>query len=228
MSNNVVNRATIFHNGLDLQNYGYSVDAFQSDIARLTVTNSRIDNISSSAPKTGEGAHLQNRYVDGVLKDGSDGTPAQPLWPWPMEQRIRDEMGISVTNLIAGIIPNQVNQISDPNQPFLAVSPAIQAYGNVSVGQSSNKLITLKNTGTASLTVSQYQFDTMGGTDFSVTSGGTCPTPPISLGPSQSCNITVTFHPQKTGAQTEYLYFNSSDIAPYPSAPNILFTGMGN
>jgi hypothetical protein len=229
MSNNVVNRATIFHNGLDLQNYGNDVDAFQADIARLTVTNSRIDVISSSAPKTGEGARLQNRYVDGVLKDGSDGTPAQSLWPWPMEQRIRDEMGISVTNLIAEIVPSQVSQISDPNRPFLAVSPAIQAYGNVGVGQNSTKLITLKNTGTASLTVNQYQFDMSGGSDFSIAAtGGTCPAFPISLGPSQSCSIAVTFHPQNTKAQTEYLYFNSTDIAPYPSAPNILLTGMGN
>ena len=173
MSNNIVNRATIYHNGLDLQNYNYNVDAFQTDLARLTVTNSRIDVISSAGSKTGEG-RVQNRYIDGVLKDGSDGTQAQPLWPWPMEQRIRDEMGISVTNLIAGIVPGQVSAILDTNRPLLIVSPAIHAFGNVSVGQSVSKLITLKNAGTSSLTINQYQFDGSGGTDFSVTSGGTC------------------------------------------------------
>jgi hypothetical protein len=228
MSNNIVNRATIYHNGLDLQNYGKSVDAFQEDMARLTVTNSRIDVISSSSPKTGEGARLQNRYIDGVLKDGSDGTPAQPLWPWPMEQRIHDEMGISVTNLIAGIIPSQVSSIPDSNRPLLAVSPAIQAFGNVNVGQSASKLISLKNIGTGSLSINQHQFDQSGGSDFSITSGGSCTPLPITLTPSQACSVEITFHPQNTNPQSEYLYFYSNDIAPYPSAPNILLTGMGN
>lgn len=35
-------------------------------------------------------ARLCFRYVDGVYKDGSDGQPAQKLWPWPMNQRILD------------------------------------------------------------------------------------------------------------------------------------------
>ena len=228
MSNNVVNRATIYHNGLDLQNQGYSVDAYQEDLSRLTVTNSRIDVINSSTSLTGEGARLQNRYIDGVLKDGSDGTPAQPLWPWPMEQRIRDEMGISVTNLIAGIIPSQVNPISDTNRPLLVVSPAIQAFGNVNIGQNATSFVTLKNIGTAPLTITQYQFDESGGSDFSVASGGSCTSLPITLAVSQSCTQALTFHPQNSLRQSEYIYFDSNEIAPFPSAPNVLLTGQGS
>ena len=139
---------------------GKGVDIFQSDISQLTFSNSRIDMIRGSGwpytiypPISGEGARLVYRYMDGVLKDGSDGAPSQPRWPWPMEQRIRDEMGISVTNLVAGIIPDQVSPISDINRPFLSVSLPIQPFGSVKIGQSGSKLIMLKNNGSAALTV---------------------------------------------------------------------------
>ena len=135
----------------------------------LSITNSRIDMIKpTGASITGE-VILKNRYIDGVLKDGSDGTPAQPLWPWPMEQRIQDEMGISVTNLIAGIIPSQVASIADQNRPFLAVSPPILPFGNVSIDQSVTKQVNLKNIGTGTLTIDDYRFDS-NNLNFSITS----------------------------------------------------------
>ncbi len=225
MINNVVNRVTIYHNGLDLPVYNNSIDMRAEDLSGLSITNSRIDVIKSSGQSfTGEGARLQNRYINGVLKDGSDGTPAQPLWPWPMEQRIRDEMGISVTNLIAGIIPSQVSPIQDDNRPFLAVSPAMEPFGQVQVGQSSSRFITLKNLGTGSLSVDQYQIT---GGPYSVTSGGTCPNLPFTLTPSQSCTVRITFQPQNTQTQTEYIYFNSNDLAPYPASPNVYLSGIG-
>jgi len=234
--NTLVNRATIFNNGLDIPmgSSSKSVDIFQQDVSKFTFSNSRIDTVRSSGwpypiypPVTGEGARLINRYLDGVLKDGSDGTPAQPLWPWPMEQRIRDELGISVTNLVAGIIPNQVSPISDTNRPFLSVSPAIQPFGNLTIGQSASNLITLKNIGTKALTVSSYQFSTPG-SNFSVNSGGTCPNPPISLAPAQSCTLKITFIPTSTQPTTNNIHFNSPDIAPYPSMPSVFVSGMGN
>jgi len=45
----------------------------------------------------GEGARLAHRYVDGELTD-------EPLWPWPMEDRIQREMGISVTEWMADLL----------------------------------------------------------------------------------------------------------------------------
>jgi len=35
------------------------------------------------------GASLCYRYENGVLQDGSGATTAQPLWPWPMDDRIK-------------------------------------------------------------------------------------------------------------------------------------------
>jgi hypothetical protein len=45
----------------------------------------------------GEGARLTHRYVDGVLTN-------EPLWPWPMEDRIQAELGFSVTELMTDLI----------------------------------------------------------------------------------------------------------------------------
>lgn len=229
MTNDVLNRVTIYNNGLDMSNYDNSIDARLDDLSGFTITNSRIDVIKPYAPPiTGEGARLRYRYVDGVLKDGSDGTPVQPLWPWPMEQRIREELGISVTNLIAGIIPNQVSKIADSNRPFLAASPAIQAFGNVTVGTSVTKPITLKNMGSASLTITAYQFDSNGSNRFSIVSGGTCSQLPFTLTPGQSCTVRVAFSPQDYQDQTTYLSFISSNVAPYPKPARAFISGQGN
>ena len=45
----------------------------------------------------GEGARLTHRYIDGELTN-------EPLWPWPMEDRIQSELGISVTDLMTDLI----------------------------------------------------------------------------------------------------------------------------
>jgi hypothetical protein len=58
-----------------------------------SITNSYIEGTEYQ----GEGARLTHRYVDGVLTD-------EPLWPWPMEDRIQAELGISVTDIVTGII----------------------------------------------------------------------------------------------------------------------------
>jgi len=234
MANNLVNRATIYNNGLDHSYNGQvGIDAFQQDLARITVTNSRIDKIRSAnypysltGSITGEGARLQNRYIDGMLKDGSDGTPAQPLWPWPMEQRVRDELGISVTNLVSGIIPNQVSPITSVNKAYLTVSPVVFPFGNVKLGQPKANPITLKNTGTLPLTVSSYKLQN-GSQNFNITSGGSCANPPFTLNPGQSCTVNVTFNPQDYKVHSDYVLFSSPDIAPYPGSPQVYVSGLG-
>jgi hypothetical protein len=233
-TNNVVNRATIYGNGLDAS-FGSATtgtDALKGDLDLLAITNSRIDVIRDPyqgdfPPLTGEGARLKYRYVDGVLKDGTDETPAQPLWPWPMEQRIRDELGLSVTNLVAEVIPDQVSPLADMNRPFLSVSPPVLPFGNVPLNQSSIKSVNLKNLGSGSLNVDQYQFDAQGSAQFSLVSGGTCPPLPFTLSPDQSCTIHVKFIPMSYQAQTSDLRITSPDIAPYPNPPTIYLSGIG-
>ncbi|MGC9317467.1 MAG: hypothetical protein ACP5KN_05455 [Armatimonadota bacterium] len=43
-----------------------------------------------------EGATVTHRYVDGELTD-------QPLWPWPMEDRIEALIGVNVTETVLGL-----------------------------------------------------------------------------------------------------------------------------
>lgn len=121
--NNRVVRATLFNNGLDnpCGPYpcgfgGLNTDALQVDLSRFdSVQDSYIQNVYIDWPNfptgnrdvttmNGEGARLTHRYVDGVLMDGTNGLPAQPLWPWPMEDRIQAELGFSVTSMMTNII----------------------------------------------------------------------------------------------------------------------------
>jgi hypothetical protein len=41
--------------------------------------------------------------------DGSNGSTAQHLWPWPMEERIQAELGISITNYMTNLIFGTTN-----------------------------------------------------------------------------------------------------------------------
>ncbi|MFO7955641.1 MAG: chondroitinase-B domain-containing protein [Candidatus Brocadiia bacterium] len=63
------------------------------DEADVKVTNCNVE----GTEHTGEGARLTHRYVDGELTD-------EPLWPWPMEERIQREMGISVTEWMTEVL----------------------------------------------------------------------------------------------------------------------------
>jgi hypothetical protein len=102
-SNNVVNRATIINNGLDNIALwgGIGVDARETELQRFdSIQNSEIGVIWTDTGYTslnGEGARLTNRYVNGVLTN-------EPLWPWPMEDRIQAELGYSVTDIMTAII----------------------------------------------------------------------------------------------------------------------------
>jgi hypothetical protein len=116
-SNNQIIRATMTNNGLDNpdgpwpgQYGGNYTDVLHSDLEKLIVVNSYIEKIFINWPgypngernmtsMTGEGARLTHRYIDGELTN-------IPLWPWPMEDRIQNELGFSLTEMITGLIFN--------------------------------------------------------------------------------------------------------------------------
>lgn len=134
--NNTVNRATLFNNGLDqpctgawpCRGGGIGTDVRQADISKPgleSITDSYIEKIFIDWPDypngsrnmtsmEGEGARLTHRYVNGVLTD-------EPLWPWPMEDRVQAELGLSVTDLVMDILAQA------PGSGFgLNVSPRLQ------------------------------------------------------------------------------------------------------
>jgi hypothetical protein len=54
--------------------------------------------------------------------DGSNGEPAIPFWPWPMENRILSELGIDVTGESTEILQNQ-NVPTGAKLPAPSISP---------------------------------------------------------------------------------------------------------
>ena len=105
VANNQLNRATIIGNGLNNPHRewgGNGVDTSSGVLSIFaSVTDSYIENIwqggSDYTTMTGEGARLTRRYVDGVMTN-------EDLWPWPMEERVKDELGYSVTCRMGSII----------------------------------------------------------------------------------------------------------------------------
>lgn len=72
--------------------------------------------------ESGEGARLDNRYVDGTLTE-------TPLWPWPMEDRVRAELGLSPTILVASLL-GQWEARAKPLIPFIRDGKLVQPQPN--------------------------------------------------------------------------------------------------
>jgi hypothetical protein len=97
---NTLVRGTILNNGLDgvPADGGVGVDVNLNHFVisgnnTLAIQDSRIEGTQYQ----GGGAQLQYRYVDGVLT-------TQPLWPWPMQDRILEELGIDLTGEVTEIL----------------------------------------------------------------------------------------------------------------------------
>jgi hypothetical protein len=97
------------------------------------------------------------------------------------------------------------------------ISPSSVSFGNVAVGQSMTKTVTLTNTGTEALSVSGIS---VAGTGF--TASG--PHLPISLGAGQSTSISAVFKPTVGDADTGTITI-ASNVAGSPS--RIALSGTG-
>ena len=93
-------------------------------------------------------------------------------------------------------------QVVDP-APQASVSPASLDFGSATVGESAGtKSIELKNTGTATLTVSDVQ---VSGDGFSLPDGpGACVR---SLASQEACNLNVAFKPSSAGGKSGEVQF---------------------
>ena len=115
---NTLIRGTILNNGLSgvAADGGVGVDVNLDNFvldgsSSLTIQDSRIEGTQYQ----GGGAQLQYRYVDGVLTN-------QPLWPWPMQDRIMEELGIDITGELTEIL--RVNGVATGSTiPIPAISP---------------------------------------------------------------------------------------------------------
>ena len=99
----------------------------------------------------------------------------------------------------------------------LGASPASASFGNVQLGTNQAQTITLKNSGTSSVTISQASAS---GNGFSL-SGISAP---LTLGAGQSTSFTATFNPSAAGTVTGNVAILST--APNPSL-NVALSGTG-
>ena len=100
-------------------------------------------------------------------------------------------------------------------QPTVKLSPASLSFGNQAVGTSSaGQVVTLTNTGTSSLTLTNIRVSGGNHGDYSQTN--TCGS---SLAANASCTINVVFTPTKTGSRTASLGVTDNAAGSPQSVP---------
>ncbi len=96
----------------------------------------------------------------------------------------------------------------------VSVAPLSVSWGQVRVGQSSTRTVTIQNTGTGALTVSSLQFLGNSAPRFTISGVGT----PFTVPPNgQPVNVQVVFQPSAVGAANATLHVVSDD----PLSPSI-------
>jgi len=113
---------------------------------------------------------------------------------------------------------NQTLSLSGTGSGLLALNPASEAFGSVIVGATKSQAVTITNTDTSSVSISQVSVNSSA---FSITGIST----PASLGPSQSTTFTVMFAPNASGSASGTVTVTSN--APNPSLTmNVSGTGV--
>ena len=94
----------------------------------------------------------------------------------------------------------------------MTANPSTVAFGNVSVGGTSNISVTLKNPGTASLSVNNASYS---GAGFNVSGLST----PLTLSAGQSTSFTASFSPSSAGSSTGSITLSGSGGSVLLSIP---------
>ncbi len=119
--NNVVDHVTLLNNGLDNPD-GWGGVGTELRAEENYLWDQRSEFWVEAGDESGVGARLENRYVDGTLTE-------IPLWPWPMEERVRAELMLSPTTLVASIL-GQWEAMAKPLIPFIQDGKLIKPLPN--------------------------------------------------------------------------------------------------
>ncbi|OJT22113.1 hypothetical protein BO221_25620 [Archangium sp. Cb G35] len=172
-----------------------------------------VSNISFAEDASGSPGSALDFSVDSSVKFplevAAGGSVPVRLQFTPSAVDLRQARAIVYTNDRAA----EVKVLGFGTSPNLDLSPGILNFGNVVVGNSSEpSTITFKNKGNGPLTLSEL---TLGGTDkaaFTLTT----PTLPITLMPSASTEVSVTFTPdgERPSFSAQLLVKSSDPVAP--------------
>ena len=107
--------------------------------------------------------------------------------------------------------------------PLVSLNPTLLNFGNANVGSSSpGQTVTLTNSGTIPLSISNIALTGTNANDFTQTN--TCPGGTNTLAAKVSCTISVTFSPTTSGARSASLTFTDS-AADSPQSVTLNGTG---
>ncbi|HET9999315.1 MAG TPA: N,N-dimethylformamidase beta subunit family domain-containing protein [Ktedonobacteraceae bacterium] len=107
--------------------------------------------------------------------------------------------------------------------PLVSLSPTSLSFGNQNVGSTSAaQTVTLKNSGTAVLTISSIAVAGTNAGDFAQTNS--CPISPSTLAVNATCTISVTFTPAANGSRTGSITF-TDNAADSPETVGLSGTG---
>ncbi|HRW06404.1 MAG TPA: chondroitinase-B domain-containing protein [Caldilineaceae bacterium] len=133
-ANNVVDHVTLFNNGLD-NPAGWGGIGAELRPEENYLWDEQHEVWVEEWDERGEGARLDKRYVDGLLTD-------EPLWPWPMEDRVRAELGLSPTVLVGSLF-GQWEAQAKPLPPFIRDGKLVRPLANRCIVSDFDKVDTL-------------------------------------------------------------------------------------
>jgi hypothetical protein len=211
---------------------------------QLAVSSASIDfgsvevGVSSTQLITVTNTGRSNAIISAVTIIGTGFTYSGPVLPLTLSRR--QSANLSITFLpsapgaamgsltlssAAPVSPNMTSLVgtgvqtaSPAAQPALSTSPAIISFGKVLVGSSNSQSVTISNTSSISLSISQAA---VSGSCFGVSGLAL----PLTLAPGQSSSFTTSFTPGATGSMTGGITL-ISDAANSPTPISISGAGV--
>ncbi len=123
----------------------------------------------------------------------------------------------------AGALPGQVSLTGTGIAPVIVLSPSSIDYGSLQVNTTASSNLTIKNTGTASLVISNLSLSGTNASEFSYSAAL-----PITIAPNTQNVVSVTFAPQGTGSRTATLNLTSNAAgSPHSVALSGTATSLG-
>lgn len=142
---------------------------------------------------------------NGNFTFSGDGGPAANASLWPYQTGLTvlaPDVDGNIRVLVMDGTSGRTRVITIPPVPANFVNPAALTFGNMPVGNTSApQLITIANSGTGPLDVSNISVTGPDAADFVLGPGGTCVGTSFTLAPTASCTIAVMYKPEAVGPQ---------------------------
>jgi sugar lactone lactonase YvrE len=161
---------------------------------------------------------------NGAFTFAGDGGPATnaSLWPYLTGlTTLGPGNSGDIQVLVMDGTSGRVRVITIPPVPAVFLTPAAGLiFGNETVGTSNTpQFFTIANSGTGTLNITNVVLTGTDITDFTISSGGTCPGTSFNLAPTASCTIAVTFVPFAAGTRLATVTFTDNAAPGTHSIP---------